>query len=73
MKIVPFYEMTLGNWPPLFVIMPSDQVSFGLKINYDGHINGEKYKVLLMTNLVNIIVTRSQTRHEAKRGVENKS
>lgn len=43
-----------------------------LKINYDDHINREIYKVPLMTNLVNMIVKRTQTRHEAKGGVEKK-
>ena len=41
-----------------------------LKINYDDHINREIYKVPLMTNLVNMIVKRTQTRHEAKGRVE---
>ena len=43
-----------------------------LKINYDDHINKEIYKVLLMTNLVNVTVIRTQARHEAKRGVGGK-
>lgn len=44
-----------------------------LKINYDNHINGEKYKVPVMTNLVNMIVTRTQTRHEARERSGNKT
>lgn len=43
-----------------------------LKINYDDHINEVKYKIPLMTNPVNMIVMRAQTKQEAKRGVEKK-
>lgn len=43
-----------------------------LKINYDGHTNGEKYKVPLMTNVVDMIVMKTQRRYEAKSGVEKK-
>lgn len=51
--------------------MPSDYISLlVLKIDYDDHINEEKYKVPLMTNLVTMITMSTQTRHEAKRGLE---
>lgn len=51
----------------LFVIISSDWFPLVLKINYDNRINGEKYKVPVMTNLVNMIVTRTQIRHEARK------
>lgn len=65
-----------ANWPFLMndarklnhiIIMPSKEVPLVPKIDYDGHINGEKYKVLLMSNLMSMTVMGTQIRREAKR------
>lgn len=62
-----------GTEPCYLLLYPLTRFPLVLKIDYDDHINREKYKVPMMTNLVNMIVTRTQRRHEAKRRVEKKT
>lgn len=70
MQTGPFNQMMLGNYIVL-LLCPLTRFPLVLKINHDDFINGEKYKVPLMTNLVTMIVMRTQTRHEAKRFLNN--
>lgn len=62
-----------GTEPRYLLLYPLTRFPLVLKTDSDDHINREKYKVPMMTNLVNMIVTRTQRRHETKRGVGKKN